>query len=583
MAAAPEPGSGPTARLAAAMARLLLAWRLRLRADTGAAGLDSMLLWAALVGVAGGLCSGLFRAANIGLKWLMTGQTQDIVAIAESLPPAMRLWVPTLGGLAAGSVLWLGARLCNGLRSRDYLEAVRLGDGVIAVRPTLARLASSLISISSGASIGREGGMVQFSALAASSIGRLLRFPKQRLRLLVACGGAAGLASAYNTPLAGALFVAEIVMHTLAIEALGPLIVAALSATLVIRHWIGLRPIYTLPSLTLAHPPAIAQVLGLGLLAGILAPAFLALLDACLRLVQRLRLPLPLSLGLGGFAIGAISLWYPQVWGNGHAVAEFILAGSPTRDFVLSLALLKMLATAAAVGTGTIGGVFTPTLLIGACTGWLYGQSLLALGLDGSTDTVTFAILGMGAFLSATTFAPVMAILMIFEMTLKADLLLPLIAVAMAARYIAAAIRPVSVYSSSLGNPRTQVPFLMQAEDLMSPAAARVNMEATAQAVSEMFCRSTAPQVWVVDAAGRYQGAITLDRMKLFLGDPTLRHLKASRVFMEDDIPAITPETPLTQALGLLVRHECDRLPIVDAERVLLGEITRNDILLALA
>ena len=253
------------------------------------------------------------------------------------------------------------------------------------------------------------------------------------------------------------------------------------------------------------------------------------------------------------------------------------------RDFVLSLALLKMLATAAAVGTGTIGGVFTPTLLIGACTGWLYGQSLLALGLDGSTDTVTFAILGMGAFLSATTFAPVMAILMIFEMTLKADLLLPLIAVAMTARYIAAAIRPVSVYSSSLGNPRTQVPFLMQAEDLMSPAAARVNMEATAQAVSEMFCRSTAPQVWVVDAAGRYQGAITLDRMKLFLGDPTLRHLKASRVFMEDDIPAITPETPLTQALGLLVRHECDRLPIVDADRVLLGEITRNDILLALA
>lgn len=572
-------------RLPAPLTRLVLTLRLRLRtrevgSDTG---LDTMLLWAVLVGIAGGLCSALFRGANIGLKWLMTGQTQDIVAIAASLPPSLRVWVPTLGGFAAGLALWLGARLCKGLRSQDYLEVIRLGDGIISIKPTLARLASSLLSISSGSSIGREGGMVQFSALAASSIGRYCRFPRQRLRLLVACGGAAGLASAYNTPLASALFIAEIVLQTLAIEALGPLIVSALAATLVIRHWIGMSPIFTTPQFSMEIPLNILPVLGLGLLAGALAPAFLATLDSARSLLQRLNLPLPFRLALGGFIVGLISIRYPEVWGNGHAVTEFILTESPSRDFVFNLMLLKILATAAAVGTGTVGGVFTPTLLIGACTGWLYSQAILAVGLEHSADPVTFTVLGMGAFLSGTTFAPVMAILMIFEMTLKADLLFPLIVVTVSARYFAAAIRPVSVYANSLGNTRTQVPFLMQAEDLMTRPAAVVNTLATAQTVSEVFCRSTTRQVWVIDDQGRYQGVITLERMKLFLGDPSLRHLRAALVFMEDDIPPITPDTPLTEALTALVMHETDRLPIVDGNRRLLGEIAKNDILLALA
>jgi len=221
--------------------------------------------------------------------------------------------------------------------------------------------------------------------------------------------------------------------------------------------------------------------------------------------------------------------------------------------------------------------------MIGACTGWLYSQGILTLGLADFADPVTYTVLGMGAFLSGATFAPVMAILMIFEMTLKADLLFPLIVVTVTARYFAAAIRPISVYASSLGSARGQVPFLMQAEDLMTRPAAVINVLASAQTASEVFCRSTTQQVWVIDDAGRYQGVITLERMKLFLGDPALRHLRASLIFMEDDIPPITPDTPLTEALTALVRHETDRLPIVDGDRQLLGEIAKNDILLALA
>lgn len=117
-----------------------------------------MLVWAALVGLAGGLCSALFREANIGLKWMLTGQSGDIVAIAESLSPIMRIAIPMVGCIAVGCALWLAGRWFKGSRSPDYLEVIRLGDGVISVKPTLMRLISSLLSISSGSSIGREGG-----------------------------------------------------------------------------------------------------------------------------------------------------------------------------------------------------------------------------------------------------------------------------------------------------------------------------------------------------------------------------------------------------------------------------------------
>jgi CIC family chloride channel protein len=560
----------------------VLSIRICLQAAWTRSGMDSMLLWAALVGALGGLCSALFREANIGLKWLLTGQSQDIVAIAESLTPAMRLLIPALGGVAAGFALWLGGRWFKGMRSQDYLEVIRLGDGVISVKPTLTRLLSSLLSISSGSSIGREGGMVQFSALAASSVGRLFNFSRPRLRLLVACGGAAGMAAAYNTPLAGSLFIAEVVLQTLAIEALGPLIVSAVMATVVIRHWIGLSPIFTSPGFSVPEQIDLMPVLGLGLVSGVLAPAFLAFLDITRRFFQSLSLPLPLSLGLGGLIVGLISLESPEVWGNGHAVVEALLNESPTWNFVLGIFALKIIATAGAVGTGTVGGVFTPTLLIGACLGWLYSGALHVISPGLSGDSVTYAALGMGAFLSATSLAPLMATLMIFEMTLDANILFPLILAAVSARYMAAAIRPVSVYARALGEIRTQLPYLMHVSDLLTEPAAVIKTTDTAEKVSGLFCRSSTQHVWVIDDQGTYQGSIALNHMKLFLGDPSLQHLSASIVFMEDDLPTMTPDTALTEALGALVKHEADRLPIVGPDRKLLGEITKSDALLAL-
>ncbi|RYU57949.1 voltage-gated chloride channel ClcB [Methylolobus aquaticus] len=573
----------PEVAMTGSFDRLLLLARIRLGARFGRIPSHGMLVWAALIGMGGGLTSALFREANIGLKWLLTGQSGDIVAIAESLSPGMRLFIPTVGGIGAGIALAVGARLFRGMRAQEYLEVIRLGDGVILLRPTLARLVSSLLSISSGTSIGREGGMVQLSALMASTVGRLFRVSKPQLRLLVACGGAAGIASAYNAPLAGALFIAEIVLQSLAIEALGPLVVASVAATLTIRHWIGLRPIFTSPELAAPADVDVLPVLGLGLLAGLLAPALLGLLGAATRAFQCSRLPLPIRLGLGGFLVGLMSVNTPEIWGNGHAATTALLGGQLEADFVLHLLMLKVLATAIAVGSGAVGGVFTPTLLMGAAAGWLYGEGL-HLALPGlATHAVTFAALGMGALLSGTTHAPLMAIVLVFEMTLDANLLFPLILAAMTARYVAAAIRPSSVYAHSLGTGQARLPYLLHVEDLQTRPVATVRDDVSAEQVREIFCRSAVQHVWVVDASGRYRGAIALHTMKRFLGHDDLRHIRAAAVFLEDDVPAMRSGAPLTDALAAFSRTGVERLPVVGANGVLLGEISKTDVLLSLA
>ena len=196
---------------------------------------------------------------------------------------------------------------------------------------------------------------------------------------------------------------------------------------------------------------------------------------------------------------------------------------------------------------------------------------------------MSYAAVGMGALLAGTTLAPVMAILMIFEMTLAPDLLLPLMVACVTSRYLAAAIRPVSVYAKSLGEVRTQLPYLMHVADLQTNPSAVVDLSATAEQVSAIFCRSSTQSVWVVDEKGYYQGVIALNNMKLFLGDTSLKALSAAMVFMEDDLPTVRPETALTEALHLLIKHEADRLPVVGPRRKLLGEITKHDALLALA
>jgi len=439
-------------RRLSALATPLIHFLVRLRgALLGHEDLTAIIFWAALIGVCGALASVAFREAIRGFQWLLTGQSGSLVELASELEGVRRAIVPVVGGLAAGLVLQYGVRLVAAKRNVDYMEAVAVGDGVIGARPTLLRSVSSLLSIASGGSIGREGPMVQLAALIGSKVGLISGAPMPRRRLLVACGAAAGIASAYNAPIAGAVFVAEIVMGSFSMESFGPLLVASVSADATIHRLLGYGPVFQIPAFRFGENWELILYALLGVLLGHLAPPFLALLEWSKSRFAALPGPLFVKLGLGGLVVGLISTAFPQVWGNGYSVVNEILHDRLVGWLLLAVLLAKVVSTASTVGSGAIGGVFTPTLFIGATVGALTGEVLrLALPHMASAPGA-FAVVGMGGFLAATTHAPLTSVLMIFEMTLDHQVVLPLILACVTAHYVAKVYRGgASIYRDSL-------------------------------------------------------------------------------------------------------------------------------------
>jgi FimV-like protein len=413
--------------------------------------LHVMLLLSALGGFLGALVTVVFREGIHGLEWLFGGHAGSLVVMAESLPAWKRLLLPPAGGLVAGLILQQIGSLLRGRSTTDYMEAVAVGDGWISVRHSLVKSASSLFTVASGGSIGREGAMVQLAAMVGSALGRISRFPRDRLRLLVAAGAAAGLASAYNAPIAATIFVAEIVLGSIALEHIGPLIIAAVIANATVHDILGYAPVYQLPSFRLVSDWELGLYVLLGLAAGHVAPFFLTLLERAHHLFRRLPLPLAARMALGGLLVGAISVYEPQVWGNGYSVVNSVLHTPWAWQALLTVLVLKMLATAATHGSGAVGGAFTPTLFVGALLGSLFGTVVHNALPAGTAPPNAYGVVGMGAMLAGTTHAPLMSILMVLEMTMEYQIVLPLMLAIITAHYTArryTAIRP--MYADAL-------------------------------------------------------------------------------------------------------------------------------------
>ncbi len=384
------------------MLSFLLKLRTRARTLLRLSDAHTMLMWSVTVGIAGAFATVAFREVIALLQRLVFGDAGGLVDLALRLPWPVRVAVPAVGGLIAGGFLLI-ARRSEPASTSDYMEAVAIGDGVVPVRASLWRSVSSLFTIASGGSIGREGPMVQLAALSASVIGRRLHFDPPRLRLLVACGAAAGITSAYNAPIAGAFFVTEILLGSIAMESFGPVLVASVVANITMRGFAGYRPAYEMPVFPPVTGIEVLLFVALGVLCGASAPQFLRLMDASKAGFRRLPLPLPLKLALGGLMVGILSVGSPDVWGNGYSVVNAILHSPWTWTALVTVLAFKIVATMATAGSGAVGGIFTPTLFVGAVTGSLFGLGMNALWPHGTSAAFAYAVVGMGAFLAGAT------------------------------------------------------------------------------------------------------------------------------------------------------------------------------------
>jgi len=551
-----------------------------------------MLFWAALIGLLGALAAEIFRRTSDIIHFLATGSNSEIISSFAQLPLWQKLAVPTLGGLLAGLTLWIGNRLITRIRQKtttDYMEAIVVGNGNISVSASLVKTTSALFSISTGASIGREGPLVQISSLVASLIGRLREFPIAQRRQLVACGAAAGIASAYNAPIAGSFFVAEIILGTVVVEALGPLILAAVVATFTAQILHGGGPIYKSPGFYLHTHWELILLSLVGVVSGLLGPLYLRFLRAVERLFRKMVIPIPAKLAFGGAIVGALAIVSPDVCGNGQGLLSTLFHQNWFSDEILAILLLKILATAATFGSGAVGGVFTPTLFIGAAIGMLYGRTLLFVFPDFQLDPGMYGIVGMGSFIAATTGAPLMSILMGFELTLDYTLAPFLMVSCIIAYYCSSIFEKQFIYGESLE--RKGASFFTQqlAEakiaDLIQRDPLTLPSNATFADIAKIFVQHRLQHIYIIGKDKQFLGAVSLHDIKEFLDRPELAQMLIAAELMNENFPRISPIQGMGEALEKFSEVRAERLPVVDDLTTLrlIGSISKTDIMLYLA
>ncbi len=581
MASASRPGAAPPGGSPALPGRSAA----ELRAHFGA------FLLAAVVGVLAGLAAiGFQRLTDLARMWLVGGRLDDgLLGPAKALSWWWALVIPAIGAGIAYVIVHLVFRRKGTSGVADIMETVSLRKGGVSLGDVLPRSLGTCAVIGAGGSIGREGPIIQIGSAIASSLGRMARLSPRDLSVLVACGAAAGMAGAYNAPIGAALFVMEVILGSFVMEQFAPVIVASVTSTLTVRAVVGSAPVYTVPAFATASPWEALPIFLLGLLAALAGWGFLRLLTACEDLLRRTRLPSWGILLLGGLLVGAIGIRLPEVWGNGYEGVSRILSGSLPLAFVALLLPAKALATGITAGSGVGGGVFTPTLFVGAALGGAFGTALAALLPPGSGIAPgLFALIGMGSVLAATTHAPLMAILILFEMTRDFDLIAPLMLGAVTATLFAKWIHADSIYTARLRKRGIRLPEGVEetallrtyARDLLRTDAEVLPANAPIAKVIDRFLNTRRDALYVVGDGGRYVGVARIHDVKaVFDAAPE----GGTVIAMDVAVPvrAVAEDEAVGAVLARFDDSELDEVPVVasatDARFV--GTLTRRDIL----
>ena len=571
------------------------------------------LVLAAVIGVFGGLVNFAFLKLVALIQWIVFQQSGDSAVLAQDLDSFFRILVPTLGGILAGMVLLLRSHLSGIQKPTNVLEVVAVGDGRIGMRSTLLNAWSSLLSIGTGASIGREGAITQLTATFASKWGQFHQWQPYRLRLMVACGAAAGLAAAYHAPIAGALFAALVLVGNFSMNLFAPLVMASVVATMVSRFWFSIEPWYLLPeSIDFAQAADFSQIgwfLMLGIISGLGGAFFLKSLQKAESASGLFAWPIWVKLGLAGLAVGLMALVFPGVWGNGYEITNQILnAKSPgtlssglikgsllaeLKAWQIPLVVLaglfvaKYAATVVAVGSGTIGGVFTPTLFLGAGLGAAFGQALGLLDFAKGTPTAAFALVGMGSVLAATTRSPLLAMILIFEISLKYELMPPLMIGCVMATLVSQKLHKASVYSAPLhrrGLVVDQESRRMGSAtdrcigDVMVGPTSPIKETAALPEISEIFLSSPRNYLPVLSADNRLVGVISLQDVKAHLNAGDEMRAVIALDLMRPVDTVLTPNRQLMDALPEIMGSEMEMIPVVNSNREmhLVGSVSRS-------
>jgi chloride channel protein, CIC family len=552
------------------------------------------LFVAAAIGVLGGLGAIAFETAIHLFQDGLWNTVEPGVSFLRNLPAWKIALVPALGGLLVGLITTYFVAEAKGHGVPEVMKAVALRGGLIRGRVALAKTLTSAITIGSGGSAGREGPIIQIGAAIGSRIGQAMGMSKRRLRTLVGCGAAAGIAATFNAPIAGALFAVEVILGEFGAAQFGPIVISSVLATVVARAWRGNAAAFAPPACTFASAWELIPYILLGLLCGLVSFAYIRLNQSIEHIFEhRTRWPAWLRPAIGGLLVGLLALVLPHIMGDGHWLANDAFAGRFPVHLLLLLVAAKILATSLTLGSGGSGGVFSPALSIGALLGAAVG-ALAAPALGPHFGGIAaYSLVGMAGLVAGSMLAPITAILMVFEITSNYAIILPVMLASILSTVLVARLTGnLSIYTLKLARDGVQLfrgrsPDLLlgrHVADHLRTRTETIRPGAPAQSLMDRMLSSEASQFYVVDAAGALLGAITLaDARRVLLSPPSLLDVLRAEDVMRRDIPHVLPADTLSSALAKFASTHLPELPVLEsaANRRLAGTLAYADVLAA--
>ncbi len=553
----------------------------------------ALIILSALVGVCAGLANVLFRSTMNFVHQLFFIHVANLLEINRGgtyrvllplLPMAGALLLIPLSKAFPGDV--------NGYGFPKFIELVNIRGGVIRIRNIFLKIIAPALTIGTGGSAGIEGPIAIIGGTIGSGTGQLFRASGSRMKLLIAAGSAGAIAATFNAPIAGVMFAIEIVLlGNYEISSFAAIVISSGMATVVSRAFYGSNPAFRVPEYQLRSMAEIPLYMIFGVLTGFLAVMYIKVFHGVKDEFEKLRINPQLKPVLGAFIIGSFAIFLPQIMGNGYDIIDHALIGKIIFPLMAVLIFLKLMATAITIGSGGAGGVFAPSLFIGAMAGGSYGYLVNWLFPAYTASPGAYATVGIGAFLAAATHAPLTGIFLLFEMTGNYKIIIPLMFSSIIGTLIAKRIYPDSIDTVDITKKGIKIHMGREAAimssikvaDIMRADFITAKEEATLDDVISEMINQEKFYIPVVDSAGLMKGIISFQDVRPVLLEEEVKTIVRAGQVATDEVIVLYPEENLNTAIERFSLKDIDEIPVVkrDNPKMVIGMVSRRDVISA--
>jgi CIC family chloride channel protein len=546
------------------------------------------LFLAVLIGILAGYGAVLFKFLLKYMQWLFYQNTGDFIAIADSTPLWMKIAMPMVGGVVVGLVVSFFASEAKGHGVPEVIQAIALRGGRIRIRVAAAKIFASAVTIGSGGSVGREGPMVQIGSSIGSTVGQLFKVPGVNMRTMVGCGAAAGIAATFNAPIAGVLFALEIIIGDFGLLQFSPVVLASVTATTVSRYYFGDFPSFAIPEYSIVSMWEFFLYPILGVVTGLVALTFTKVLYLFEDGFEALPMPEWIKPAIGGGLLGCVFAVFPEVFGVGYGAMNLSLTNGMAMVPLFLLIWVKILATSLTLGSGASGGIFAPSLFMGCMTGGAFGHAVHTLMPTLTAQPGAYALVAMGGLVAGTTYAPMTAILIIFELTGNYSVILPLMLTCITATVMNSSIQPGSIYTIKLlrrgidveaGRDRLLLERML-VKEVMTRDLVTIPESMPLERIIWTFKTENAPYLHVVNDSGQLTGIISFRDIRAVLHEEGLQQLIIADDLATHDPVTVTMDDTVQTALTKITDKGVSQLPVLRSEgsRTLVGTLTESAI-----